>query len=341
MGIKITYKKKAPLSNEPQTTLKFASKEKGGTKESSKQPAKGPVPFIDKISVVMDVPAEDGQKLYGHIFTQFKDTIAFKSGKLVKPYTTARRIVLPSVVHDKKWPLLQCRMSFQDKTTFALRIEFSPIDLGIKGMDELHSVLVSLVDGGWSYFVTHGRVTMIEVTVDLPGINMEQFSVLPKQGTVSRAWGSNGKLETTVLGKAAGNQTKIYDRGKKRKAKGQGWSGPITTRVERKLRPQPKLQLADLASLKNPFADITLLPSAIGPPPDEPDTKEYLWTLFQDSIQIRGLVAALKLLPEVKRTTYRKWLAQHPAEWWKPHVIWSHWPKYISDIQISDPHEWK
>ena len=69
MGIKITYKKKTPLSNEPQTTLKSAGKEQGKTKQDDTA-NQGPVPFIDKISVVMDVPANMAPDSYAGMMSQ-------------------------------------------------------------------------------------------------------------------------------------------------------------------------------------------------------------------------------------------------------------------------------
>ncbi|HRI90520.1 MAG TPA: hypothetical protein PLS93_02570 [Accumulibacter sp.] len=72
----------------------------------------------------------------------------------------------------------------------------------------------------------------------------------------------------------------------------------------------------------------------------DPDTKTYLWAMFQDSIKVRGLTGALNLLPEAKRTTYRAWLKQHPVPWWNPQAIWMQWDDYIADLRISDPEAW-
>lgn len=337
MAIKI--KKKTPLSNEPTTTLKSASETSGTAKESSQQPGQGPVPFIDKISVVMNVPADMAHASYLSIMAQTKDTGVFKSAQQKPPFNRSWRIALDCLSNSKKWPLLMASFDKSIEQALKFRVEFSPVDLGSKGMGELHAALMMLVDGGWKSFAEHGRVTMIEITIDLPGIGVEQFDALPKQAVYRQAWGKNGQLETIVFGKAAGNQTKIYNRGKKRTDKGQKWLGPVTTRVERRLRPQG-LQLTALSKIANPFAGIILPTSSIPAPSDEPDTKTYLWTMFQDSIKVRGLTGALNVLPEAKRTTYRAWLKQHPVPWWNPQVIWMQWPDYIADLRISDPKAW-
>lgn len=339
MGIKITYKKKAPLSNEPQTALKSKAKEQGKTKEVNTAD-QGPIPFIDKISVVMDVPVEMGNDSFSAIMVQTKDTDLFKSSQHKAPFNRAWRIAINCTPNSIKWPLLMASFDMSKKQALKFRVEFSPVDLGNKGVEELHDALMMLMYGGWNSFVEHGRVTMIEITVDLPGIGVDQFDVIPKQAVYRQAWGKDGHLETIVLGKAAGNQTKIYNRGKKRTDKGQKWQGPVTTRVERRLRPQG-LKLTALHTLSNPFAGIILPASHLPAPPKEPKSTTYLWTMFQDSIKARGLTGALNLLPEARRTRYRAWLKLHPEPWWNPPVIWSHWPEYITDIQISSPHAWK
>lgn len=68
---------------------------------------------------------------------------------------------------------------------------------------------------GWGYFVVYGRVTMIEISVDLPNVSVDQVHLTPQQGPSSMAWKTNGQLETLVLGKRGSNQTKIYDGGRR------------------------------------------------------------------------------------------------------------------------------
>jgi hypothetical protein len=335
----IKIKKKSPLSNEPKTTLNIASEASGKTILASKQPAKGPAPFIDKISVVMDVPVKTAHKSYQSIMAQTKDYTIFKSAKPVSPFKRAWRIALDCVPKSKKWPMLMVSYDSEMQQVKQFRIEFSPFDLGTKGMDELHVALMMLMDGGWESFALYGRVTMIEITVDLPGIQVDQFDPIPKQSLYRQAWGKDGLLETVVLGKPQGNQTKIYDRGKKRTDKGQKWQGPVTTRVERRLRLQGQ-KLADLPQIPNPFLSIIVPEWNISAPPDEPKEKVYLWTLFQDSIKARGVTGALNLFPEKKRSTYRAWLIQNPVSWWNPQAIWEQWSDYIDELGICNPKKW-
>lgn len=94
---------------------------------------------------------------------------------------------------------------------------------------------------------------MIEVTVDVPNVAVKDFHVLPSQGPSTIVWKWNGKPETLVLGKSKGKQTKVYDRGQKRIAKGQKWTGPPTTRIERRLKLGTGMPLNQLVGLPNPF----------------------------------------------------------------------------------------
>lgn len=150
MAIKI--KKKTPLSNEPTTTLKSAGEASGKTKEDSKQPDQGPTPFIDKISVVMHVPADMAHASYLSIMTQTKDTEVFKSSQYKPPFNLSRRIAINCIPNSKKWPVLMASFDKSTQQALKFRVEFSPVDLGDKGMEELHAALMMLVDGGWGAF---------------------------------------------------------------------------------------------------------------------------------------------------------------------------------------------
>lgn len=335
-GMAIKIIKKSASSNETQTLPENAS-EKAAKPPPAGHPGPGTItPFIDKISVVLTVPqGEDAYAIHSSIWAQLDDKAAFKRAKAWGPFQVGVRLPLPSVLKEKKWPLLHYRHGEHQALQF--RVEFSPVDLGPQGLGEFHGQLISLVPDGWGYFVEHGRVTMIEVTVDLPNISVGQFHLVPQQGPSSMVWKVNGQLETLVLGKAKGNQTKVYDRGKKRLALGQTWTASPTTRVERRLR--LNVPLGELGMLSNPFASMQMVAIPTEPPPGEIKSA-YVWTLFLDSVSVRGLSTALKLLPKGKRTMYRQWLLAHPTSWWKPADIWSKWPAVLADLEIADVHAW-
>lgn len=171
----------------------------------------------------MDVPADMAHASFQSAMVQTKDIEVFKPSQYKPPFNRSWRIAINCIPNSKKWPVLMASFDKSAQQALKFRVEFSPVDLGDKGMEELHAALMMLVDGGWAAFAEHGRVTMIEITVDLPGIGVDQFDALPKQAAYRQAWGKHGHLETIVLGKASGNQTKIYNRGNKRTDKGQKW----------------------------------------------------------------------------------------------------------------------
>lgn len=315
MPIKLS-KKKVAAYNKSQTTPKTPSKA---------------IPFIDRMRVSINFePGEMAEEVQSNIWAQVADKDAFTQVASKGSYNAAWRIKIASALKLKHYPLMQYRHA--DKCAVRLAIDFAPHDLGPDGLDHMHIALKSIVDGGWVAFVELGKVNMIEVTVDLHGVPMGGFHVLPQQTTTVKSWSNAGKLETLYLGKKQGNFTRIYDRGKKRVSKKQAWAHGHVTRVERVLKGQA-IPVASLASLDNVFAGIKMVDL---PPTAPPEGKGYIWDLFCDAVAQRGLPSALKLLKsEEYRKNYRKWLAQHPKPWWQPEEIWAEWGPMIEKTRLA------
>lgn len=319
MAIKLS-KKKVAAYNKSQTTPKKSSKV---------------IPFIDRMRVSINFePGEMAEEVQSNIWAQVADKDAFTQVASKGSYNAAWRIKIASALKLKHYPLMQYR--YVDKCAARLAIDFAPDDLGPDGLDLMHIALKSIVDGGWVAFVELGKVNMIEVTVDLHGVPMGGFHVLPQQTTTVKSWSNAGKLETLYLGKKQGNFTRIYDRGKKRASKKQAWAHGHVTRVERVLKGQ-EIPVASLANLDNVFAGIKMVDL---PPTAPPEGKGYIWDLFCDAVAQRGLPAALKVLPaDTYRKNYRKWLAQHPKPWWQPEEIWAEWGPMIEKTKLASK-EW-
>jgi hypothetical protein len=96
-------------------------------------------------------------------------------------------------------------------------------------------------------------------------------------------------------------------------------------------------KLLDLAAMKNPFAGMVLVTSMPAAPPGGPP---YVWPLFCDSVAVRGLDLAPKLLPKHKRTAFRKQFATASPPWWDPDATWTHWPAVLDDLKIASPKAW-
>ncbi len=326
----ITIIKKPKHSNKTQTLSENPPVSLDGSNASQ-----SPVPFIDKISLVFTPPNNDiAHDLYRSVFASLDDSDLFAptSGGMKGGYKIAKRIALPSIVDFKKLPLFQLRYDKLTKIAEKMRLEFVPQDLGQLGMIELHAAMVSLVDDGWASIAKHALVTRIDVAVDLHGVRMDGFLFLPKQTATTMRWTMNGVVESVVIGKNKGNQTLIYDRKAKRLAKDPKWKGGKGVRIERRLVGLKGLKLSALIGLKNPFANMVLTQNIPGPPRSG---KEWEWSMFCDSVKVRGLTDALKLLPAERRTKYRKHLSAHSQPWWNPAEIWTAWPNMIKELKIS------
>jgi hypothetical protein len=204
-------------------------------------------------------------------------------------------------------------------------------------MVELHAVLMGIVPDGWHYFIIHGRITRLDIAVDFQNVQVNDFVFLANQGATIKQWRVNGQLQTYTHGKPKGNHTAIYDRKEKRIAKGKPWQGKEGIRIERRFKVPPVTKLPELPQMLNPFSEMKMI-SMPGPPPKE--AKPYIWHLFRHAVEVQGLQAALALLPEEKRTLYRKHLAAHTQPWWNPDAIWANWPTMLNELEIASAKAW-
>lgn len=289
------------------------------------------MPFIDKLSIVVTPPHDDdAQAIHSNIWTQFEDTNVFQSAeaKALKGWNAAKLIALKSCTAR---PLLQYRHA--GKKAQKLRLEFNPRKIGSKGISELQSVMTSVCNDGWDYVLAYGRVSRIDIAVDIADIRVDEFLFLPKQAATEMQWGVGGHVETFRHGLPKGNQTVVYSVKKKRQKQGKPWLSKSVVRVERRLRNPAVNKLSDLGKLPNPFAGMTLAHNMPGPPAGKNEDKR--WSQFEDSVNVRGVRAALALLDEDRRTRYRLHLKQHTLPWWNPEAIWAKWPAVVEDLKIA------
>jgi hypothetical protein len=271
-------------------------------------------------------PGDHAHDIYSEFIKSSDDPEVFVPSTKASGFSMGKRIVVQAVT-SKDYPHFQ--FDHHAKQAKRFRLEFSPQALGAAGLIEFKMLLGGMMDGGWAFVVKHGKITKIEVTVDIPKIEIETLLVLPQQRTTAQTWSMAGTLQTLVLGRASSNQTRIYNRGAKRKAKGQHSPEYEGTRVERILKTNQKL--ADLPNMANPLKGLKIIVSP-SPPPEE--KKAYIWTLFMDAVHRRSLPVALGLLPLDKRAIYREWLATNSVAWWQPDEIWAQWPSYLSDSKL-------
>lgn len=287
-------------------------------------------PFIDKITLLLHLSDyEEADEIHKSIWVQLAEKPLFQSAgsKAAKGYKRSCFLALETTHH---------RVLFQydwdgppgQAVATKLRLEFNPRKLGPLALSELAAILESMLPNGWGDVVHHARITRIDVAADLPNVRMDDLHLIPKKGASEMQWWRDGKLQTFRHGKPNGNQTIVYSVKQKRLAKGQPHSGLSVVRIERRLRSPAVGTIAKLGALENPFAGIAIVSLIPNPPPNQTGSNAAnQWSMFEDSVKLRGVRAALALIPEDRRAKYRAHLKSFPKPWWKPEAIWSHWPE--------------
>jgi len=336
MGLKLIPKEKGS-SNKQESLPEYDHEHIEAGTLKGPTPPDVPVPFIDKITVILTIKSPElAQQTHADLYQAMtNDTEFFQSvGKPIKGFQRAKQIVFSS--HKER---VRIDYSYQNKFADRIRLEFNPSKLGYWGLKDLHGVLGSFLPEGWDHFVAEGRITRLDVAVDLVGARITKLKMMPKQGTTAQAWwGSDGKLQTYQWGKPTGTHTQIYNKTAEQLARGVVVAGPQVTRIERRFKSPKANKLFDLAGMANPFAGIVLTTSIPEAPPGGPS---YVWPMFCDCVQVRTLDLALKLLPKHKRTVFRKQFTKAAPLWWNPEAIWKAWPAMLDEIKIGSTTAWK
>jgi len=301
-----------------------------------------PKPFIDKLTVNLTFQSyKQAYETHGATYAALTsgDTEFFASvAKLTKGFKLAKQIVVPDCSSPPRIDYSYEKDGTGQNIARRIRLEFNPSKLGFDGLKDMHAILSTMMDGGWQLFVNHGRISRVDVAVDLMGVRMTKLMVVPPKAVVSQTWNSSkGKLLTYQWGKVKGSYTQIYNKTAEMQARGLPVSGPQVTRFERRLKQPACKSLTKLAELENPFAGFVLTTTMPQAPAGGPP---YVWPLFCDSVSVRGLHAALQLLPEHKRPVYKKQFAKAAPDWWDPDAIWAQWPAVLEQSKIGDPEAW-
>lgn len=131
----------------------------------------------------------------------------------------------------------------------------------------------------------------------------------------------------------------VYDRAAKRKAQGKSWQGKTGVRVERRIKKNLALPIKDLSGIANPFDPLMFVALPLNAPGKQVKMG-YVWDLFRRAVEVEGLVGALALLPEEKRTLYREHFEAHQLSFWNPAGIWAHWRPMLKELGLTDPNAW-
>ncbi|MEF2548336.1 hypothetical protein VQ045_14320 [Aurantimonas sp. E1-2-R+4] len=316
------------LSNKTQTQPKNDHPNSHTSPPTGPKPASELIPFIDKLTVLV-TPHSKGmaQAIHQTMVGAWDDKSFLQPAPWLNGFNGGYAINLPNHEH-------QPRLYYRHAAGLAekLRFDFNPSALGQTGMDVFNGQLKSVMNDGWEYAIEHGKITRLDVAVDLHAVRLDDFLYLAKQGMKKQDWSTDGHLENVVYGVSKGNQTLIYDKEAELIAKGASWEGKTRVRIERRLR-NPSITLKGLHKLKNPFAGTTLVQNF---PPPPPGGKEWEWSMFEDSVRFRGVDKALSLLPKDKKAKYRKHLKACQVTWWDAEVVWNNWPATLKALVVGD-----
>lgn len=292
--------------------------------------------FIDKVTLVLTPKLpKDTAELHG-IYNQITgDPDFFQSaGKAVGGYNIAKMIALSDSAER-----VRLDYAYAEGKAKNIRLEFNPSKIGIDGLQSLHGTLSMMINGGLSRFIRDANISRLDIAVDISGLRMSKILFVQDSSASVFQWKSNGKLQTYQHGKVKGNFTQVYNKSAQLAAKGMPQPGLRTVRVERRMKGLKKKLMA-LAELPNPFKGMFLYSEMPGCPPGEVK-QDYIWQLFKDSVEKRGLELALALLPKNKRTMYRKHFADSKPAWWDPDTIWKDWLAYLEQTKLTNPKSWK
>jgi hypothetical protein len=254
-------------------------------------------------------------------YTAINDTSVFPQAKH-SPYKINVHMAISSSAHRV---LLQMDPKQPEKYPFA-RFEFNPVKLGDGGLAEFAANCISFFDTGYEYVWDHGRVSRMDVAIDLHDVTVGQMRFLSKGWTTQKTVDTGGQFQTIYIGKSTGQQTKVYNKLLQLNLSN---SVPVT-RIERSLKASHPL--ATLHTLKNPFGHLTLAHAV----PKAPQTLEpHMWELISDSITMRGPAGAMSLLPKDLRRIVVKHLDATSPDYWTPVEFWKHWPDALAPLYAA------
>lgn len=212
--------------------------------------------------------------------------------------------------------LLQVGARYRDASPY--RAEYNPSKIGNFGRSHVQTILSSVFEFGGHDLLMAGKVTRIDVALDLNDLSVDDVLVRQRGMRKFTVVSIGGCPRSLYHGGSRANQAAIYDR-----------PGEKVLRIEKRLK--PNCLGADLAVLNNPFALIQLVPVHLIIPVLNGLNLEHLC----DSIRLRGFPHVLRTLPRSQRQAIKKILAD-PAGSLLPSagLVWSRWIPLLNECDL-------
>jgi hypothetical protein len=290
-------------------------------------------PFIDKLYITVKFLPESHEKIISG-FTELE-----QNGDGLKCYKAAYEHNLKI---SKNFPdyageaLLQCSPNTKKKDYNFFRLEMTPSRIDL---NNLKTILDKTVPDGYEGVLKNGKVTRIDLSVDITNIAVSEIIATYPKMRVERHFGMGVKKQTKILGSPASNKSiTLYDKvqeqkvfNKKHADTPNKLSKGNLTRLELSLK-KTKITLAEIAVSPNPFKPLSLVayPGCLS-------LKNYnpLWTLFLNVCQDHGGKAALAHFNKNDKDVYSYRLKHEgKSDWWKPGILWEGIQEAIEGLKI-------
>jgi len=323
--------KKHPYNNSPISTIGLNINGGGGiipATDGSYQISPGITVLTDCVQITAQIKDPVEQEGTSSVaYDCCKDHVGYKtfwSGNK-KYHLTFQKFIKGSPVLFEVKP--------KDKSRPFFRLKFNPSKLGADGIDTLKSIVDCMIYYGWQHLLKVGRITRIDIAVDVENISLDGLSICPNMPLKSTIYERSGLTGTIYLGSSKSpKQWRIYNKTMEQCEKGKQVDGPTIVRIERTIRTSVKM--FNIVKLKNPFDDI-----AVGAFPACPNkVSEKHWAMFLDSCKLRGANSALALVSDKKtRSKYRKVLKNAKFDWWDSEDLLFKWLATFCNTGILSP----
>lgn len=315
--------------------------------------------FIDRVSFTLTIPTSERANLHRSLNEMLLDDAIQRVdnpfSELLKSYRVA--YILPLAEGSQLSIQVEPRDSAESTditrphrrgTRRYLRIEWNPHAATTRGglaFDHVFRLLAHIIPSFNIEMLLQANITRMDLTFDVFGIHVDRidvFTLLRRTNSVRYNYGPIGMLNSTRLGLyGADKQLLVYDKSLEQRIRQIGRfvqsSGPGGRPLIRR-RPAHtrfELQLRDIGPLEavstmaNPFATYTVRTLQ-----GHGNAGDILWPFFLDSCRLRGIQAALSLIPD---RTQRDKLRQRvqmldPPTWWDTAQLWAELPSAIRQV---------
>jgi hypothetical protein len=203
------------------------------------------------------------------------------------------------------------------------RLDFNPSKMSATGIAETLMLLDSIMDPPPLEFFHKGKVTRVDVAIDLWGFTVDDLIVQNKRKQKHGVYSDRyGVPETVYLGTPKSSRLVVY-------TKIDPKTGELRTRIEPRLK--PKCVGWEVASLPNPLSKMSLCLASVldGLVPGVPGR------LIADSIRVRGVKHVLDVFPTKIGKQIEKTLIASATPLPKPDFVWSLWPAALVNAGLG------